>query len=514
MVPFPVRAGSYRRLQAAKDGVLWIHEAQAGGVLGAADAGVPGEKPADALERYDFTKRTVEVITEKIDDYAVSGDLAWLVLRTGSELTVQPSDRVIKSEDPAKVGVDLGRLRFELDPPTEWRQMFEENVRLMRDHFWRQDLDGVDLDAVADRYRSVLDRLGCHDDLISVLWEFGAELNTSHAYAIPPKPLGDQTRGLGLLGADLVRDDQEWVIDAILPGESSDPEARSPLRAAGVDAQSGDRIIRIDGQPVDPVLGPYAGLVGAADKPVELVLRRPGRDSDRRVVVVPVSSEEQLRYHAWVASRKTYVRNASDGRLGYLHVPDMMAVGWAQLHRDLEEATRCEGVIADVRFNGGGHLSQLVVERLARRVVSWMIGRHYADAREYPQQSPRGPVIFLANEYAGSDGDIVNGAARAMGIGPVVGTRTWGGVVGIDGRFQLVDGTRVTQPRYSTWMAGQGWGIENHGVDPDIEVPITPADWHREEDLQLDRAITEALDRLATNPAATPPNLEPPRVRG
>lgn len=513
MVPFPVPAGSYRRVQSAKDGVLWIHEAPSRGVLGAADAGVPGEKPSDALERYDFTKRTVEVITDKIDDYAVSGDLAWLVLRTGSEVTVQPSDRAIKGDDPAKVGVDLGRLRFELDPPTEWRQMFEENVRLMRDHFWRADLDGVDLDAVAESYRPVLDRLASHDDLISVLWEFGAELNTSHAYAQPPKPPGDESRGLGMLGADLERDGDEWVIRTILPGETSDPEAKSPLRAAGVDAQPGDRIVRVDGRPVDPVLGPYATLVGAADKPVELTLRRPGREQDRRVVVVPIGSEDQLRYHAWVASRKAYVSRVSEGRLGYLHIPDMMAVGWAQLHRDLQEATRCDGVIADVRFNGGGHLSQLVVERLARRVVSWMVGRHYAEPREYPQQAPRGPVIFVANEYAGSDGDIVNGAARAMGIGPIVGTRTWGGVVGIDGRFELVDGTRVTQPRYSTWMAGPGWGIENHGVDPDIEVPITPADWHREEDLQLDRAIAEALELLTTNPAATPPDLEPPRVR-
>jgi tricorn protease len=230
-------------------------------------------------------------------------------------------------------------------------------------------------------------------------------------------------------------------------------------------------------------------------------------------VVVPLASEAQLRYHDWVASRKAYVAEHGDGRLGYVHVPDMMAVGWAQLHRDLEEATRHEAVIVDVRFNGGGHLSQLVTERLARKVVAWDVARHHAQPEEYPSQAPRGPVIFVANEYAGSDGDIVNGAARAMGIGPIVGTRTWGGVVGIDGRFDLVDGTRVTQPRYAFWIEGQGWGVENHGIDPDIEVPITPADWHSETDLQLDRAISEALDRLATTPAATPPQPDPPRVR-
>ncbi len=512
LVPFPVPAGNYRNLQAAERGVLWIHEPATHGVLGTATAGVPGDKPADRLERYDFGKRSVQVLADRLDDYAVSGDLGWMVVRTGDDVVVQPADREVKDDDPARVRVDLDRLRFELDPPAEWRQMFDETVRLMRDHFWRADLDGVDLDAVAAHYRPVLDRIGCYDDLLSLLWELGAEMNTSHAYATPAKPPGDGDRALGLLGADFTRDGQEWVIERILPGESSDPEARSPLRAAGVDARPGDRIVRIDGRPVDPVAGPPAGLLGAADKPVELVLRRPGRDRDRRVVVVPLASETPLRYQDWVASRKAYVAEHGGGRLGYVHVPDMMAVGWAQLHRDLEQATRHEGVIVDVRFNAGGHLSQLVTERLARKVVAWDVGRHHAQPQEYPSQAPRGPVVFVANEYAGSDGDIVNGAAKAMGIGPIVGTRTWGGVVGIDGRFDLVDGTHVTQPRYAFWIQGQGWGVENHGVDPDIEVPITPPDWHSDTDPQLDRAMSEALNRLAVTPAVSPPELDPPRV--
>jgi tricorn protease len=512
LVPFPVPAGDYRLLRAAKGGVLWIHEAPTHGVLGTGRAGVPGEKPADQLERFDFGKRALDVLVKKLGDYAVSGNAEWIVVRDGDAVTARPADREVKDDDPALVSVDLGRLRFELDPVAEWRQMLDEDVRLMRDHFWREDLDGVDLEAIADHYRPVVDRLAGYDDLISLLWEVGAELNTSHAYARPARPAGDASRALGLLGADYSRDGDEWVIDRILPGESSDPDARSPLRAAGVDARPGDRIIRIGGLEVDPVLGPNAGLIGAADKPVELVLRREGRDQDRRVVVIPIGDESALRYQDWVASRKAYVAEHSGGRLGYLHVPDMMAVGWAQLHRDLEEATRHEGVLADVRFNGGGHLSQLVNERLGRKVIAWDTGRH-ASVTEYPSQAARGPVVYLANEYSGSDGDIVNAAARAIGIGPIIGTRTWGGVVGIDGRFDLVDGTGVTQPRYAYWITGQGWGVENHGVDPDIEVPMTPDQWHGEPDPQLDRAIAEALDRLAETPAAVPPQVDPPRVR-
>jgi tricorn protease len=512
LVPFPVPAGDYRSLQAAKGGVLWIREAPTHGVLGTARAGVPGEKPSDQLERFDFGKRSIETLAGKIDSYAVSGDLSWIVARDGDSVTVRPADREVKDDDPARVDVDLSRLRFELDPVAEWHQMLDEHVRLMRDHYWRADLDGVDLEAVADHYRPVIDRLGSYDDLISLLWEVGAEMNTSHAYARAVKPYGDTSRALGLLGADFSKDGDEWVIDLILPGESSDPDARSPLRAAGVDAQPGDRIIRIGGLPVDPVLGPNASLIGAADKPIELVLRRPGRADDRRVVVVPVGDESALRYHTWVAGRKAYVAEHSGGRLGYVHVPDMVATGWAQLHRDLEEATRHEGVIADVRFNGGGHLSQLVNERLGRKVIAWDVARHGATT-EYPSQGVRGPVVYVANEYAGSDGDIVNASARALGIGPIVGTRTWGGVVGIDGRFDLIDGTGVTQPRYAYWIEGQGWDVENHGVDPDIEVPITPDQWHGEADPQLDRAIAEALQRLEQTPAATPPQSAPPRVR-
>jgi tricorn protease len=226
-----------------------------------------------------------------------------------------------------------------------------------------------------------------------------------------------------------------------------------------------------------------------------------------------VESEEALRYQDWVRSRSAYVRERSGGRLGYVHVPDMTGLGWAQLHRELTRASEAEGLVVDVRYNRGGHTSQLVVELLARRVVGWDVGRHIATPQTYPNLALRGPVVLVANEFSGSDGDIVNAAAQAMGIGPVVGVRTWGGVIGIDMLFTLVDGTSVTQPRYATWLQGKGWDVENHGVDPDIEVVHTPADFDAPDDPQLDRAIAEALDRLAATPAVTAPPLPEPRVR-
>lgn len=514
---FPVPAGDYRALRAAAKGVAWIHEKPTQGVLGSWRAGVEDDEPTDALEFYDFKRRKLVTLSAAVDDYAVSGDGERVVVRREKSLVVQPSDREVKDDDQDRVEVDLGRIRLEVDPPAEWRQMFDENARLMRDHYWREDLDGIDWDTVVQTYRPVVDTVGSHDDLVDLLWEVGAEMNTSHAYVMPQSPLGDQDRKIGMLGADLTVDsDGTWRIDRILPGESSDPEARSPLRAAGVGAAPGDAIVAVDGRAVDPRHGPVASLIGAVDQPIEITLRPASGEPDRRAVIVPLGDDEAVRYQAWVAGRRAYVAEHAQGKLGYLHIPDMAGPGWAQIHRDLDVATRHQGLIVDVRYNRGGHTSQLVIERLSRKVLGWTQGRHHASPEDYPHQSARGPVIFVANEWSGSDGDIVNAAAQGMGLGPVIGVRTWGGVVGIDGRFSLVDGTAVTQPRYAFWLKGYGWGVENHGIDPDIEVVVSPADWHRveEEDLQLDRAIQEALDRLEQTPAAEPPVIDPPRVRG
>jgi tricorn protease len=192
----------------------------------------------------------------------------------------------------------------------------------------------------------------------------------------------------------------------------------------------------------------------------------------------------------------------------------MMAPGWAQLHRDLSRETARDGLVLDVRGNGGGHVSQLVVEKLARRVIGWDHRRH-GQPTTYPTDAPRGPVVALADEMAGSDGDIVTAAIKRLGIGPVVGTRTWGGVIGIDSRYQLVDGTGVTQPRYAFWFDDSGWGVENHGVDPDVEVVVRPQDWVAGVDPQLERAVDMALAALEERPAARPPDpaTRPSRVR-
>lgn len=510
VVPFPVPSADYRDLRATSGGVVWIAEGSDVGTLGSRRAGVAGEKQPHTLVRWSFDDRESWVVVEGLDSYEVSGDGERIIASKDSEVQiVRVTRKADGGDDPIKV--DLSRLRFTLDPAAEWLQMFDENARLMRDHFWREDMDGVDWEAATARWREVVPLARTHDDLVDIMWEHVGELNTSHAYVMPASPLGDEAHRLGFLGADLSPAADGWRIDRILPGESSDPGARSPLLAAGVGAAVGDVISEIDGSPIDPSFGPGASLVGAADKPVEVTLLRDG--AERRVVVVPLPDESDLRYQDWVRSRREYVTRVSGGRIGYVHVPDMQARGWAQLHRDLRLAASAEGVIADVRYNRGGHTSQLVIERLASRVVAWTEARQLGTMIADPDRARRGPVVFVANEFSGSDGDIVNARAQALGLGPVVGARTWGGVVGIDGRFDLVDGTGVTQPRYAFWLEGKGWGVENHGIDPDIEVIHDPADLFSEKDPQLDRAVAEALSALEKTPAMEAPDLPDPKVR-
>lgn len=508
MVALPVASGRYHSLQATAGGYLWLRTVGSTGVLGHGRSAAEEETP-DQVQHFSFSSRKASVVVEACEAAAVSGDGQRLVVRNGEDIWVQPADAKPGEDEDAQIAVDVSRLRREVDLRAEWRQMFEENARLMRDHFWRADFDGIDWAAAVERYRPLLERITTHDELVDILWETNAELNTSHCYVEAPRE-GDQEPAVAFLGAEYERNAQgEVVISRILPGESSDPTARSPLRASGIAALPGDAILAVDGTPTVGVADIGELLRGAANKVVELTLVR-GRQV-RRVAVVPTASESSMRYHEWVAGNVAYVREASAGRIGYVHVPDMTANGWAEFHRLIEQATRCEAVIVDVRFNGGGHTSELVIERIARTVIGWGGARDVQTALPYPRQGMRGPVAFVTNSYAGSDGDIVAAAAQELGLGPVIGERSWGGVIGIDGRYQLVDGTEVTQPRYWIHFDQHGWGLENHGIDPDIEVPLDPEAWEAETDPQLDAAVAVLREKLETQPAKTPPSFAPPR---
>ncbi|WP_214320516.1 S41 family peptidase [Nonomuraea sediminis] len=499
VVPVPVPAGRYDNLRTAKDALLWLRHPLTGQLGDGTE-----HNHEIVLERYDLKKRAKSELGKEFRSFEVSADGSRLVGNGKNGLQTRSA-----AEGDEVVTIDLDRITVQLDPVAEWRQGYREAGRLMRDHFWREDMNGVDWQAALDRYAPLVERIGAYSELIDLLWEVQGELGTSHAYARANGAGVDPKRRQGLLGADLERDaDGAWRVARILPGESSDHDARSPLLAPGVAVRVGDAIVAVGGRPVDAVRGPLPLLAGTAGQPVELTVRPAGGGEARRVVVTPIADETQLRYHDWVEGRRAYVREASGGRLGYLHVPNMVASGWAQFHRDLRTEMAREGLIVDVRENGGGHTSELVLEKLSRKVTGWARARGYEPMR-YPEDSPRGPIVAVADEFAGSDGDIVSAGIKNRGIGPLVGTRTWGGVIGIDSRYALVDGTVVTQPRYSFWLDGPGWGVENYGVDPDVEVVMTPQDRAAGRDPQLAKAVELALAALEEHPAVTPPELPP-----
>lgn len=519
VISVPVAQGDYRRLRAADGALLWLeHDLE--GFTGDGRASTEDHGRASRLVRFGLDERQATVLVQEADDYALSGDGRRVLIRRKGTLATVPSEKKAdaKSGGVERTEVDLSRIRVSLEPEKVWGQAFDETWRLQRDFYWSPALAGLDWEDVYDRYRPLVERLGGYDDLVDLLWELQGELGTSHAYVMArpvrePGSAGAQ----GRLGAELVRRPEGgWVVAAVLPGESSDPQAFSPLSAPGADVRPGDEILAVDGRAVTGA-GVEPLLAGAAGKVVDVQLRNGPRHGAqqghcRRLAICPVKDEERLRYQDQVRRNRAFVRETSGGRFGYLHIPDMQARGWAQLHRDLESEFLKDAVVIDVRGNRGGHTSELVAEVIGRRITGWVRSRASVDGT-YPSTAPRGPLVLLADEFAGSDGDIITQVTKLRGIGPVVGTRTWGGVVGIDGRFSLADGTGVTQPRYSFWFSGGvGWSVENHGVDPDIEVPFSPHAWLAGEDPQLREALVVLEEMLQEIPTAQSPARDGYRV--
>ena len=503
IVALPVPEARYSGLRAVKDGLAWLREPVTGNL------GIGGAQPADdaprpVLERFDFAKREVCQLAEEVDWFEASGDGTRLVTSDHGKLTMIPAERRADGDNPDdEIEIDRSRARFLLDPPAMWRQAYAEAARIMRHDFWVPDMADVDWDAVQDDYRPLLDRITTGSEFVDVLWEVFGELGTSHAYAHAPDG-GTPAAPPGLLGADIARSGDAWRLTRVVRGDTSDPRARAPLASPGAGIAVGDVLLGVDGRPVGPD-GPGPLLTGAAGKPVELTVAPADGSRPRSVPVVPLRSDTRLRYLDWVSAKRAQVRELSGGQIGYLHVPDMVSQGWADFHRDLRTEMLRDALIVDVRGNTGGHTSQLVVEKLARRVIGWDVPSGLMPST-YPQDAPRGPVVAIADEYSGSDGDIVTGAIRLLRLGPVVGARTWGGVIGYDNEHELTDGTQITVPRLAFWFEEYGWGVENHGVDPDVEVIMSPDDWAAERDTQLETAVRLALEALQQRPAVRPPD--------
>ncbi|MFI9806331.1 S41 family peptidase [Streptomyces sp. NPDC052301] len=506
VTPFPVIASKYSALcPVAGGGLVWMRW-PISGALGETFANPTDISARPALEYFNLAKAKKSELVDHLDWFAVSGDGTRLVVVDEGDLRAAPSTEIGDSD--TTVWIDLRRILHVVDPPAEWRQAYAEAGRLIRAYYWDPGMCGIDWDAVLDQYRPLVERVASPDEFADLLREVLGELGTSHAYVTaarrnegPPH----YQRWQGLLGANLVRRDGGWTVKRILPGESSDSKARSPLAGTGI--REGAVLTHVDGRPVDPVAGPYPLLAGSGGTTVELTFTpaegEPGRA--RRVAVVPLVDERPLRYQDWVAKRRAVVRELSGGKCGYLHIPDMGGSGWAQFNRDLRMEVSRPALIVDVRGNAGGHISELVIEKLTRTILGWDLTRD-AQPVSYTSNAPRGPIVALADEATSSDGDMITAAFKLLKLGPVVGQRTWGGVVGMTGRHRLGDGTVITVPMNAAWFDAYGWSVENHGVTPDVEIMRTPLDWAEGRHAQMDDAIQLALDLLETHPAAVPPD--------
>ncbi len=508
VTPFPVTASKYSALEpVAGGGLVWLRW-PISGALGEtfANPADPSERPT--LEHFNLAKAKKSELVDHLDWFRVSGDGTRLVVLDEGDLRAVPATEA--GDGDSTTWIDLRRILHEVDPAAEWRQAYDEAGRLIRAYFWDPGMCGIDWDAVLDQYRPLLERVASPDEFADLLREVLGELGTSHAYVAAARrnegPPHYQRRQ-GLLGANFVCRDGQWVVKRILPGDSSDSRARSPLAGTGI--REGAVLTHVDGRPVDPVTGPYPLLAGAGATTVELTFT-PAEGipaPSRRVAVVPLVDERPLRYQDWVAKRREVVRELSGGRCGYLHIPDMGGSGWAQFNRDLRMEVSRPALIVDVRGNAGGHISELVIEKLTRTILGWDLTRD-AQPVSYTSNAPRGPVVAVADEATSSDGDMITAAFKLLRLGPVVGQRTWGGVVGMTGRHRLGDDTVITVPMNAAWFDAYGWSVENYGVDPDVEALRTPLDWAEGRYPVLTEAVRLALELLETNPPATPPGYD------
>ena len=451
---------------------------------------------------FDLEKRELKTLAGG-GSYALSRDGKKIMIRQGGAYKVFD----VKPEAKQGKTVSTANLKLLSEPRREWATIFHEVWRRYRDYFYVENMHGYDWPALREQYRPWLDHVAHRADLNYLIGEMIAELNVGHAYISGGDFMTGERPKAALMGAELAPDAAagRYRIRKILAGQNEEAIYRSPLAEVGVDAREGDYILAIDGEELRIADNPFRLLLHKADRPVELTLNdKPSFDGARTVRYKPIESESNLRYFNWVADNRKKVDAATEGKVGYIHIPDMGAAGIREFIKWYYPQIRKQGMIVDVRGNGGGNVSQMILERLSRKLLGTRFSRTSEFVRTYPAEVFHGHLVCLLSENSASDGDIFPARFKEAGLGPLIGKRSWGGVIGITSHGPLLDGGDVRVPEFATNAVDGSWIIEGHGVDPDIEVENDAASVLAGRDPQLERGIAEVLKRIRENPKKYP----------
>ncbi|HKV11541.1 MAG TPA: PDZ domain-containing protein [Thermoanaerobaculia bacterium] len=490
----PVPARNYTGLVAGKAGVIFLLE-------DAPVLGFGGE--GSILHRFDLEKRETKEITKGVvPPFAVSEDGEKMLFRQARTWTIAATDGPL---EPGKGALDLSKAQVRVDPRAEWKQMYREVWRIERDFFYDPGLHGLDLAAVTARYEPFLDDLGHRSELDSLFIDMLGELTVGHLFVVDEGEPGEEAVPGGLLGADYEIANGRYRFARILSGENWNPQLQAPLTQPGVNVKAGEYLLSVDGRELRADDDVDSFFEGTAGKSVLLeVGPDPSGKGSRKVSVVPVESEAELRTRAWIEGNRRKVDELSKGRLAYVYLPDTGEGGYTSFNRYFFAQVGKEGAILDERYNGGGYAADYFIDYLKRELLSYWSTRE-GDDFVTPVGAIFGPKVMMINERSASGGDALPFYFRREKLGPLVGRRTWGGLVGIYDYPVLLDGGYITAPRVAFWSPEGEWEVENRGVSPDVDVELDPKAWRQGRDSQLEKAVEVALEMLARNPPPKKP---------
>jgi tricorn protease len=493
LVTLPPDAGNYGELAAVSGKVLYRRQPR----TGSTDEPAKAKKP---IVYWDLEDRKEKTILEDADGFTLSADGKKLLVQNGDSYSIidvapdQKTDKTLATSD----------LEMTVDPPAEWHQIFNDVWRFERDFFYDPNMHGEDWNAMRVRYGKLIDDAVTRWDVNFVIGELIAELNSSHTYRGGGDLEKARRQGVGLLGCDFALENGAYRISHIVRGAPWDSEVRSPLAEPGVNVKEGDYLLAVNRVPLDTHEDPWAAFQGLAEKTVLLTVNdKPTFAGAREVLVKTLKSEYRLRNLEWIDRKREMVEKASDGRIGYIYVPDTGINGQTELVRQFAGAFDKQGLIVDERFNSGGQIPDRFIELLNRPLYAYWAVRDGKDW-QWPPYAHAGPEVMLINGWSGSGGDCFPYFFRKAGLGPLIGTRTWGGLIGISGAPPLIDGGGVTVPTFGIYSTDGKWIVEGHGVDPDIAVVDDPSKMVNGGDPQLERAISEVMRMIEKNPPKPP----------